>query len=433
MFLTPPRHRGTRSGAGGSSRARARLPSGSAGRRIATWTWGAGPRILLVHGWGGRGGQMGAFVEPLVAQGFSVAVVRSRAGARALRGAHGHDSRDGDGAHRRLPTRWARCEGIVAHSGGGAVSAWAIRRRSSMASSSCRGRSRSSRRPRTSAATSSASWTPCGLSTRAREPARAPAEARDRRPARVVRPSPGSPRSAARRARCPRPGRPRGALGGRRGDRGGLARCRARHDARARASPHPAGPGGRGAGDGLPRGRSSSPARRSRRPASRRSAEHVPGPASRGRRRVRPARPSSAGAPGRPPRRPRCPSRGLVGKRRWPASTRGARVTRSSCQATISGSNSMIRRFGTTAAKWALIMVAEMAVEVVRRHVDLVGVRHRRDLDGLPDPIPGDVDDRHVHRVALEERASSRGDRRGTRPEATRISLRLADVPEPAR
>jgi hypothetical protein len=46
----------------------------------------------------------------------------------------------------------------------------------------------------------------------------------------------------------------------------------------------------------------------------------------------------------------------------------------------------------------------EVAVEVVRRHVDLVGVGHRRDLDGLDDPVPGDVDDRHVHRVPFEER-----------------------------
>jgi len=41
---------------------------------LATWTWGAGgrPRIILVHGWAGRGAQVGAFAGPLVAAGFDV-------------------------------------------------------------------------------------------------------------------------------------------------------------------------------------------------------------------------------------------------------------------------------------------------------------------------------------------------------------------------
>ncbi len=39
---------------------------------VATWRWGLGPTVLLVHGWEGRGSQLGAFVEPLVAAGMSV-------------------------------------------------------------------------------------------------------------------------------------------------------------------------------------------------------------------------------------------------------------------------------------------------------------------------------------------------------------------------
>ena len=39
---------------------------------VETWVWGAGPSVLLVHGWGGRGAQLGAFVEPLTTRGFSV-------------------------------------------------------------------------------------------------------------------------------------------------------------------------------------------------------------------------------------------------------------------------------------------------------------------------------------------------------------------------
>ena len=40
------------------------------GRLIPTWTWGEGPRVLLLHGWGGRAAQLTAFEEPLVEAGF---------------------------------------------------------------------------------------------------------------------------------------------------------------------------------------------------------------------------------------------------------------------------------------------------------------------------------------------------------------------------
>lgn len=40
--------------------------------RIAAWRWGRGPAVILTHGWEGRGAQMAAFAEPLVAAGFSV-------------------------------------------------------------------------------------------------------------------------------------------------------------------------------------------------------------------------------------------------------------------------------------------------------------------------------------------------------------------------
>ena len=40
---------------------------------LAAWVWGTGPRTaLLVHGWAGRGLQLGAFANPLVAAGFRV-------------------------------------------------------------------------------------------------------------------------------------------------------------------------------------------------------------------------------------------------------------------------------------------------------------------------------------------------------------------------
>ncbi|HKH92886.1 MAG TPA: alpha/beta fold hydrolase [Gemmatimonadaceae bacterium] len=47
--------------------ARLDLPGG-----LHATAWGAGPTVLLVHGWEGRGAQLGAFVDPLVAAGYRV-------------------------------------------------------------------------------------------------------------------------------------------------------------------------------------------------------------------------------------------------------------------------------------------------------------------------------------------------------------------------
>ena len=71
-FTTPPRVRRPAAEIELLATACAR-PMQFAGRRIETWGWGNGPSVLLVHGWGGRGAQLGALVRPLVARGFSVA------------------------------------------------------------------------------------------------------------------------------------------------------------------------------------------------------------------------------------------------------------------------------------------------------------------------------------------------------------------------
>lgn len=39
---------------------------------LPVWSWGQGPIVLLVHGWEGRGAQLGMMVEPLVEAGFRV-------------------------------------------------------------------------------------------------------------------------------------------------------------------------------------------------------------------------------------------------------------------------------------------------------------------------------------------------------------------------
>jgi len=71
LFLTPPRPRRPAAEIRLLDTARGR-PLYMGARRTEVWLWGSGPSVLLVHGWGGRGAQLGSFIEPLVARGFSV-------------------------------------------------------------------------------------------------------------------------------------------------------------------------------------------------------------------------------------------------------------------------------------------------------------------------------------------------------------------------
>jgi pimeloyl-ACP methyl ester carboxylesterase len=55
------------------ARAAERVELPSAHGTLAAWVWGTGGRtVAMVHGWAGRGLQLGAFAEPLVAAGFRV-------------------------------------------------------------------------------------------------------------------------------------------------------------------------------------------------------------------------------------------------------------------------------------------------------------------------------------------------------------------------
>lgn len=53
-----------------ASGSRLRLPWGASS--LPAWSWGEGPTVLLVHGWEGRGSQLGTFVDPLVDMGMRV-------------------------------------------------------------------------------------------------------------------------------------------------------------------------------------------------------------------------------------------------------------------------------------------------------------------------------------------------------------------------
>lgn len=71
MFLTAPRYPRSPHEVAALGTARRTLVD-AGGSPIAAWTWGRGPAVLLVHGWGGRGTQLAGFVPPLVAAGCSV-------------------------------------------------------------------------------------------------------------------------------------------------------------------------------------------------------------------------------------------------------------------------------------------------------------------------------------------------------------------------
>lgn len=95
------------------------------GEKLAAWSWGSGPTVLLVHGWEGRGSQMAFFVEPLVDAGYRVVALD----------APGHGDSGGKrsslpqfaAAIRDVANRVGPVHAVVAHSFGAAGTAWAVR------------------------------------------------------------------------------------------------------------------------------------------------------------------------------------------------------------------------------------------------------------------------------------------------------------------
>jgi pimeloyl-ACP methyl ester carboxylesterase len=95
---------------------------------LAAWKWGndGGPIVLLVHGWMGRGTQLGALVDPLVAKGYQVV---------ALDGpAHGDSPgkrtnvRFFSDALMKVLSELGEVQSVVAHSFGAGATALALSR-----------------------------------------------------------------------------------------------------------------------------------------------------------------------------------------------------------------------------------------------------------------------------------------------------------------
>lgn len=120
LFLTPPRHPHSDEELALLREAQhLTLPFPT--RSIAMWRWGdpGAPTVLLVHGWGGRGAQMRAFVRPLLRAGFSVMAFDAPGHGMSGRGevTFVHFSY----AVEAIARRFGPVAGIIAHSFGGPV------------------------------------------------------------------------------------------------------------------------------------------------------------------------------------------------------------------------------------------------------------------------------------------------------------------------
>ena len=92
---------------------------------LAVNIWGEGPTVLLVHGWNGRGSQMGSFAQPLVDRGYRVVTFDLPA--------HGRSPGNNTNIFKSIETleviaeTYGPIHGIVAHSFGVMVTTLALR------------------------------------------------------------------------------------------------------------------------------------------------------------------------------------------------------------------------------------------------------------------------------------------------------------------
>jgi pimeloyl-ACP methyl ester carboxylesterase len=86
VWLSPPRRKPTRapSGSGVPAGERLQVPAG-----VVAETWGDGPVVYLLHGWGGWRGQLSGFVAPLVAAGRRVVALDAPSHGDSAPGRHG--------------------------------------------------------------------------------------------------------------------------------------------------------------------------------------------------------------------------------------------------------------------------------------------------------------------------------------------------------
>lgn len=102
----------------------------SQGSVVRGHTWGDGPVVYLVHGWAGRGGQLAAFVEPLVRRGHRVVLFDGLSHGDSGPGPRGAHTSSGVELARSLDdvaARFGPAEAVVAHSMGAVATLLAMR------------------------------------------------------------------------------------------------------------------------------------------------------------------------------------------------------------------------------------------------------------------------------------------------------------------
>ncbi|MEL0167974.1 MAG: alpha/beta hydrolase [Pseudomonadaceae bacterium] len=91
---------------------------------ISVWSFGLGPRVLLIHGWDSRGSHLAAFIEPLLRAGFSVTLfdLPAHGDSGGSLSSPVHAGR----AVAALAEHLGPIHGVIAHSLGSAASLWAF-------------------------------------------------------------------------------------------------------------------------------------------------------------------------------------------------------------------------------------------------------------------------------------------------------------------
>ena len=127
LFLTPPRHRFSEAELTALEEAslfNVPLPTG----KLVGWRWGPmdGPKVLLAHGWGGRGAQLRSFVAPLLARGYTV--LTYDAPGHGMTGGRESSFVHMAAAMEAVLEQVGPVEAVVAHSIGGAVAGYVMSR-----------------------------------------------------------------------------------------------------------------------------------------------------------------------------------------------------------------------------------------------------------------------------------------------------------------
>lgn len=94
------------------------------GRPLAVQHWGTGPAVLLMHGWHGRGAQLGAFAAPLVVAGFRVVAFDAPAHGRTP--GRSTDLPEVSEALLTVAKAFPPLHGVIAHSFGAVATLYAI-------------------------------------------------------------------------------------------------------------------------------------------------------------------------------------------------------------------------------------------------------------------------------------------------------------------